>query len=91
MIRTLECVSPKHPDKMCDRISDTLLDLSLKQVENSRCVLKLVVVMERYFVTGEVTSQDITEDDIKNIVYIVSGVEDVIIHLNHNHQRLSRS
>ena len=27
MIRTAECVSPMHPDKMCDRISDTLLDL----------------------------------------------------------------
>ena len=31
MIRTAECVSPMHPDKMCDRISDTLLDLYLKQ------------------------------------------------------------
>ena len=30
MIRTAECVSPKHPDKMCDRISDTILDLYLQ-------------------------------------------------------------
>ena len=31
MIRTAECVSPMHPDKMCDRISDTLLDLYLEK------------------------------------------------------------
>ena len=31
MIRTAEFVSPGHPDKMCDRISDTILDLCLEQ------------------------------------------------------------
>ena len=25
MIRTAECVTPKHPDKMCDRIADAIL------------------------------------------------------------------
>ena len=37
----------------------------------------------KVFVTGEVTSTpDITEDDIKTVVYNISGVEDVIVHLN---------
>ena len=30
-MRTAEFVSPKHPDKMCDRISDTLLDKFLSK------------------------------------------------------------
>ena len=83
MIRTAECVSPMHPDKMCDRISDTLLDFHLNQDPNSRCAIEVCGGNGKVFVTGEVTSTaKVTEDDIKNIVYIVSGVEDVIIHLN---------
>ena len=72
------------PDKMCDRISDTLLDFHLNQDPNSRCAIEVCGGNGKVFVTGEVTSTiaKVTEDDIKNIVYIVSGVEDVIIHLN---------
>ena len=40
MIRTAECVSPMHPDKMCDRISDTLLDLHLTHDPNSRVAIE---------------------------------------------------
>jgi|TARA_B100000073_G_scaffold195029_1_gene161540 S-adenosylmethionine synthetase len=83
MIRTAECVSPKHPDKMCDRISDTLLDLYLQQDPNSRCAIETCGGNGKVFVTGEVTSTaDITEDDIKTVVHNISGVEDVIVHLN---------
>ena len=84
MIRTARmCVSPMYPDKMCDRISDTLLDFHLNQDPNSRCVIEVCGGNGKVFVTGEVTSTSkVTEDDIKNIVYIISGVEDVIIHLN---------
>ena len=31
MIRTAECVTPKHPDKMCDRIADAILTEAIKQ------------------------------------------------------------
>jgi len=83
MIRTAECVSPMHPDKMCDRISDGILDFHLNQDPNSRCAIEVCGGNGKVFVTGEVTSTaKVTEDDIRNIVYIVSGVEDVIIHLN---------
>lgn len=82
-MRTAECVSPKHPDKMCDRISDTLLDLHLEQDPNSRCAIETCGGNGKVFITGEVTSQaDVSEDDIKTIVHNISGVEDVIIHLN---------
>ena len=82
MIRTAECVSPKHPDKMCDRISDTILDLYLQGDPNSRCAIETCGGNGKVFVTGEVTSNtEVTEDDIKRIVHNISGVEDVIVHL----------
>ena len=31
MIKTVECVSPAHPDKLCDQISDLILDKCLEQ------------------------------------------------------------
>ena len=33
---TSECVTVGHPDKMCDIISDKILDAYLKEDENSR-------------------------------------------------------
>ena len=35
---TAEYVSPKHPDKMCDRISDAILEKFISQDPNSRVV-----------------------------------------------------
>ena len=35
MIRTAECVSPLHPDKICDRISDIILDMYLEKYPRS--------------------------------------------------------
>lgn len=35
-MRTAESVTPKHPDKLCDQISDAILDGCLKQDPNSR-------------------------------------------------------
>lgn len=82
MIRTAEFVSPKHPDKMCDRISDTLLDLYLGGDENSRCAIETCGGHGKIFITGEVTSNsDITDDDIRTVVHNISGVDDVIINL----------
>ena len=69
MIRTAECVSPMHPDKMCDRISDTLLDLHLEQDPNSRVAIETCGGNGLVYVTGEVTSQyKITDDEIIEVV-----------------------
>ena len=53
MARTAEVVTPSHPDKMCDRISDTLLDLYLQGDPDSRCAIetcggngKVFIIME---------------------------------------------
>ncbi len=40
MIRTAESVSPMHPDKLCDRISDAILDACLEQDPDSRVAIE---------------------------------------------------
>jgi len=83
MIRTAEFVSPGHPDKMCDRISDAILDLCLEQDPNSRCAVETTGGHGKVFITGEVTTEaKLSDEDIKRIVKQISNVDDVIIHLD---------
>jgi S-adenosylmethionine synthetase len=82
-MRTAEFVSPKHPDKMCDRISDTLLDKFLEQDPNSRCAIETMGGHGKVWITGEVTSKgNLSDDEIIQVVKDISGVEDVTIHLS---------
>ncbi len=54
--KTAEAVSPKHPDKLCDQISDAILDAYLMDDPNARCAVETVGGHGRLFITGEVTS-----------------------------------
>tara|TARA_Y100000310_G_scaffold337251_1_gene423858 strand:- start:62 stop:1024 length:963 start_codon:yes stop_codon:yes gene_type:complete len=72
MIRTAECITPKHPDKICDRISDAILDACLEQDSNSRVAIETCGGHGKVFVTGEITTNaDI--GPIKDIVERVYG------------------
>ena len=51
-----EIVFRGHPDKVCDQISDALLDEYLKGDKNSRCGIEVCGGKSSIFVTGEVTS-----------------------------------
>jgi S-adenosylmethionine synthetase len=53
---TAESVSPKHPDKLCDRVSDTILDAALEQDPHSRVAVETVGGHGKVFITGEVTT-----------------------------------
>ena len=78
MIITAECVSPMHPDKMCDRISDTLLDLFLEQDPNSRVAIETCGGNGLVFITGEVTSKGtITKDEIVEVVKNITKDNDI--------------
>ena len=65
--RTAESVSPKHPDKLCDQISDAILDAYLAKDPDARVAAETCGGHGVVFVTGEITS---TADDI-NIEEIV--------------------
>jgi S-adenosylmethionine synthetase len=54
---TSESVTEGHPDKVCDQISDTILDALLAQDPKSRVAAEVVVNTGLVLITGEITSQ----------------------------------
>lgn len=60
-----EIVFRGHPDKVCDQISDAILDECLRQDKNSRCGIETVGGKGKIFITGEITSK--ADIDIKVI------------------------
>ena len=70
-IRTAEFVSPKHPDKTCDRIADALLDAYLAGDPKSRVAVEIMGGHGKISVSGEVTS--VAEIDIPKIVHGIVG------------------
>ena len=61
-----EIVFRGHPDKVCDQISDAILDECLKQDKNSRCGIEVMGGKRKIFITGEITTK--AKLDIKKIV-----------------------
>ena len=54
---TSESVSSGHPDKLCDQISDAILDACLAQDENSRVACETMVTTWTVIVSGEITTK----------------------------------
>ena len=54
---TSESVTEGHPDKVCDQISDAILDEMFKQDPKSRVAVETCVTTGLIFVTGEVTTK----------------------------------
>lgn len=65
-IFTSESVTEGHPDKICDQVSDSILDEFLKKDPNSRVAVEAVTTTGIVFVAGEVTSTETV--DIQKIV-----------------------
>lgn len=70
--RTAESVSPKHPDKLCDQISDAILDAYLKEDPDSRVAAETCGGHGVVFVTGEITSKA-DNVNIEKIVHRIAG------------------
>lgn len=79
-IRTAEYVSPKHPDKICDRISDAILDAYIGQDPLSRVAVDVAGGHGTVFVVGEVTSKA-SNIDIEQIVKDLVGSVEVIVRI----------
>lgn len=54
---TSESVTEGHPDKICDQISDTILDALLTEDTNSRVAAEVVVNTGLVLITGEITTK----------------------------------
>ena len=63
---TSESVTEGHPDKLCDYISDSVLDKFLEKDKNARVACETVAGKGDIFITGEITST--AEVDIENVV-----------------------
>ena len=74
-IFTSESVTEGHPDKICDRISDSILDSFLSNDPNARVAVETMTTTGVVIVAGEVTSthrmdvQDIVRNEINDIGY----------------------
>ena len=63
---TSESVTEGHPDKLCDYISDTILDEALKQDKYSRVAVETFASANKITIAGQITSN--AELDIEQIV-----------------------
>ena len=63
---TSESVTEGHPDKVCDMVSDAILDAILNQDKNARVACETMVTMGKVIVSGEITTS--ASIDYKKIV-----------------------
>jgi S-adenosylmethionine synthetase len=57
MLKTAENVTMGHPDKVCDQISDAILDACLEQDQNSRVAVETMGGHGKLFILGEVSTE----------------------------------
>ena len=92
---TSESVSEGHPDKVCDRISDTIVDAYLAAMPEARLGVETLATTNRIVIAGEVRGPDsvtfehlehLTREAVKDIGYEQSGFHwknnDIAIHLH---------
>ena len=93
---TSESVTEGHPDKLCDYISDSVLDAYLEKDKNARVACETVAGKGEIVVTGEITSsasvdiEEIVRNAIKEVGYGKESIdidpEKCIIHINMSKQ-----
>ena len=88
MIKTSECVTPKHPDKMCDQISDAILDYCLEKDPKARVAVEVLGGHGHVVVMGEITlnGEEIPSEVIEDIVKRITGKDDLQVNINLVHQ-----
>ncbi len=76
-IKTSEFCSPKHPDKICDFIADSILDAYLEGDKESRVAIEVMGGHKLITINGEVTSR--AEPEIEKIVQGIVGADYKVI------------
>ena len=76
---TSESVTCGHPDKVCDYISDSILDAALKEDKNSRVACETSISKDTLFIFGEISTnakldyEKIAKDTLRKIGYSTKG------------------
>ena len=68
---TSESVSEGHPDKLCDRVSDAVLDLFLAEERDARVACETFATTNRVIIGGEVRA---SEDKLSGIMDSIESV-----------------
>ncbi|HWT40147.1 MAG TPA: methionine adenosyltransferase domain-containing protein [Dongiaceae bacterium] len=87
--KTAESVSPKHPDKICDQISDAILDAYLSKDPKARVAIDVAGGHGKVFVTGEVSS-NAQWVDITPIVKRLAGEVELIQNISQQSPEIAR-
>ena len=80
LLLTSESVTEGHPDKLCDQVSDAVLDAMLEQDPNSRVACETAVNTGVVFILGEITTtayvdlQQVVRETVREIGYDDSRV-----------------
>lgn len=91
---TSESVFPGHPDRLCDQISDAILDACLERDPSSRVAVEAMACPDHITVAGEITTnadvdyERIARNVVKNAGYIHKGLGfryDTLSFSNHIH------
>jgi S-adenosylmethionine synthetase len=92
---TSESVSEGHPDKVCDQISDAIVDVYLKADPQARAAIETLATTNRVVIAGEVRGpesitfaelEEVTRQTIRNIGYEQDGFHwkkakiDILLH-----------
>lgn len=65
---TSESVAAGHPDKICDQISDSLVDAYLSKDPYSRLAIETFATTNRVIIGGEIRAPEISKNDFEAIV-----------------------
>lgn len=76
---TSESVTEGHPDKLCDQVSDSILDAMLSKDKHSRVACEAMATTGMLFISGEITTNcyidinEVVRNTIRNIGYTDSS------------------
>ena len=65
---TSEAVCAGHPDKVCDILSDTLLDACLRKDKHARCAIEVLVTTNTVVISGEVSPSLLSKKRVRALV-----------------------
>ncbi|CAN5646839.1 methionine adenosyltransferase [soil metagenome] len=80
-----ESVGEGHPDKVCDTISDAVLDACLTQDKNSRVACETFVKSNIVVVGGEITVPNLKRKHLEEVIPINKIVRDAVREIGYTH------
>jgi len=98
---TSESVCSGHPDKICDQISDAVVDAVLEQDKYGRVAVETMASINQVFMVGEITAnakadyKKIAKEQIKRLGYVVpsfnfSDMSKIYINIHEQSQEIAR-